>query len=274
MLNVTSLTAYNFILLDIMMLMYTDPKTKLILKIYENPKLNVPIMIFGVPDSGNVAKLVVEHLISELNAKPFLDIYSYGFPPQVVIRKNRTLELVKATMYYSKSKKDLILFTCDEQPAIPESAYIICEKVMSIAKSLGVKKVYAIGATITGTFTANPKVYATVNKDYLIREVLSEDVEIMNQGSITWMNGLIVGIARQLDIDGIFLSAETSGFIIDAKAAKVVLKKLLNMINVKVNLAKLDRRIKETNEILSEDSVRKNLQELGARIEPRTEFYK
>ena len=43
----------------------------------------------------------------------------------------------------------------------------------------------------------------------------------MDAGSITGMNGLIIGIAKLRGMQGACLLGETSGYVVDAKASKI-----------------------------------------------------
>ncbi|HUV25030.1 MAG TPA: PAC2 family protein, partial [Methanomassiliicoccales archaeon] len=52
---------------------------------YEEPELVEPILIEGLPGVGNVGKLAAEHLLDQIDAVKFADIYSKHFPPQVVV---------------------------------------------------------------------------------------------------------------------------------------------------------------------------------------------
>ena len=50
----------------------------------------------------------------------------------------------------------------------------------------------------------------------------------MNKGGIVaGMNGLIVGVAKLLAIEGTCLLVETSGYVVDAKASKSILECLI-----------------------------------------------
>ena len=64
------------------------------------PVLKEPILIEGLPGIGNVGKLAVEHLIEEIGAKKFVEIYSKDFPPQVFINTDGTIKLVNNELYY------------------------------------------------------------------------------------------------------------------------------------------------------------------------------
>ena len=72
----------------------------IIIKMVEEPKLKNPVLIEGLPGVGNVGKLAAEHLIEQLEAKKFADIYSRYFPPQVLVNDNGTIKLVNNELFY------------------------------------------------------------------------------------------------------------------------------------------------------------------------------
>jgi len=67
-----------------------DIQFKDITVVYETEDLGLeaPIMVEGLPGVGNVGKLATEHLIAEVGAKKFANIYSKYFPPQVLVEEN------------------------------------------------------------------------------------------------------------------------------------------------------------------------------------------
>jgi proteasome assembly chaperone (PAC2) family protein len=72
----------------------------------------------------------------------------------------------------------------------------------------------------------------------------------MDSGSITGMNGLVLGIAKLRNIKGVCLLGETSGYVVDGKASKAVLETLLQILNVRVDMANLDKRAKDTEMLI------------------------
>ena len=111
--------------------------------------------------SGFVGKMAVDHLIHELNPNHLADVYSTSFPPQVVIRTDGVADLMKNTIFYSKttSNNDLLLLTGDSQPADPVSEYLLAEEILQIAAKFDTKKVFTLGAYITGVFLDRGHVY-------------------------------------------------------------------------------------------------------------------
>jgi uncharacterized protein len=72
----------------------------------------------------------------------------------------------------------------------------------------------------------------------------------MDGGSITGMNGIIIGIARLRGLKGICLLGETSGYVVDAKASKAILESLLSIVGIQVDMTNLDKRAKDTEMLI------------------------
>jgi len=229
------------------------PETlKVIFNVSKMPVLEEPYLVCGLPGSGYVGKLAVEHLVQELGAKLLADVYSYSFPPQVVIRKDGIADLMKNSIYYWKGngKPDMLMLTGDAQPSTPEAEYTLVDEVLDLAGRFNTKTVFTLAAYITGVFVDKPKVYATATDASFLKEFQSQGMLTMDGGSITGMNGLIIGIAKLKNMRGMCLLAETSGYVVDAKASQAVLQSLLDMIGMNVDMKNLEKRAKDTEMLI------------------------
>lgn len=225
--------------------------TRIVVEILELPNLRNPSLVCGFPGSGYVGKLAIDHMIEELKAIPFANMFSSSFPPQVLIQSDGTADLMKNTLYYYKGKtNDLILLSGDAQPVTPESEYEMAEEIAKICDKLGVKTIYTLAAYITGTFSKTPKVYGTSTMAQIVQEFQKYDVSTMNSGSITGMNGLILGVGKRKGIVGICLLGETSGYVVDAKASKVVLEILVKMLDLKLDLGGISKKAQDTEHLV------------------------
>ena len=94
------------------------------------PNLKNPILICGFPGTGYVGKLAVEHLIEELNGKLIGEIFSYSFPPQLMIKSDGIAESIKNSIHIAKinDKRDGIFITGDAQPITPDGNYQVSDK--------------------------------------------------------------------------------------------------------------------------------------------------
>lgn len=224
---------------------------RITVEIIDMPKLKNPSLVCGLPGSGYVGKLAVDHMIDELKGIPFANIFSSSFPPQVLIQPDGTADLMKNTLYYCKSKsQDLVLLSGDAQPVTPESEYEMADEITKICEKLGVKTIYTLAAYITGTFSKTPKVHGSSTSPQIIKEFPKHGIFSMTGGSITGMNGLIIGVGKRRGITGVCLLGETSGYVVDAKASKAVLETLGKMLDLKLDLASISKKAQDTEQLI------------------------
>ncbi len=224
---------------------------KISIEYSSEPLLNNPKLICGLPGSGYVGKLAIDHLIDKLHAEKFADVYSSSFPPQVSIQKDGTIDLVKNSFYFSKQEtNDLVFLTGDAQPVSAQGEYALAEEIIQICKKMNIDEIFTLAAYITGKFSKTPQVYGTSTSSKVVNEFPNLGVLVLNRGNITGMNGVIVGIAKQSSIIGSCLLGETSGYVIDAKASKAVLESLCKILKITVDMSELEQRAKDTEEII------------------------
>jgi uncharacterized protein len=223
------------------------------------PELVDPILVCGLPGSALVGKVAVDHLVQELSAKQLAEVYCDGMAPQVFIQPNGTASMMRNDIYFWKNpgnmhrlKSDLIFFTADSQPVSPESEYSLSASVVEYAlKKFRSKEIITLGAYVTGNFSQNPKVYVAATDQFLIKNLVKLGCEVMKEGAITGMNGLILGVAKIMGFRGYALLGETSGYALDPKASESLVVFLEKLIGLKVDLSALEERAKEAQTALN-----------------------
>lgn len=210
-------------------------------------------LLCGFPGSGNVGKLAIEYIINELKAIHILDIYSSLFPPQIIVNEKGLCELVKNSIYVVKTKKitdnncvNLILITGDVQPNINNFEYILSKKIIDILKEFTIKKIISLAANVTGNIVEEPKIFGTCTNIDDINLLRQHDIEIIENGFVNGMNGIIIGLASLEGLKGICLLGETSGYIIDASAAHKILEKVNKLLNIDIHLENMQSMVKDT----------------------------
>src|SRR5207244_13149854 len=138
-----------------------------------------------------------------------------------------------------------VLYTEDAQPILPEGAFRLSEAVVKLAEKLGVETVVTVGAFITGKIAEHPQVYGAASELVLVKELEVLGVKIIDRDAITWMNGLIPGIAKGRNLKSLFLSGETSGFMIDPRAAMIILRVLVKNLGLQIDMTELEGQAKE-----------------------------
>ena len=136
--------------------------------------------------------------------------------------------------------------------------YEIVEKIIDFCAELGVKKMFTLGGFATGEIeeTKEIDVLGAVNDAKLVKQYGDAGVNFTDTasriGMIVGATGLLIGMAKQRNMDGVCLMGETTGFPIltDPRAAEKVLKSLIKMLKLNVDLGALDKRVKEMEEFL------------------------
>jgi len=226
------------------------------IKTIENVDLNEPILIEALPGIGHVGKLVAEHMIHELNAIKFAELYSPAFPPQVFVDENGIIEPMKNEFYYLKShgedKKDYIILVGNTQGLSPEGQYEICSTIIDFVGEHGVKQIYTLGGLGTGQPVEKPKVFGAATTTELADMLKDHNVSLRTaDGGIIGASGLILGLGMSKDMMGVCLMGETPGYFIDAEASKAVLTVLQKILNIELDVVKLEERAEETRKMIS-----------------------
>jgi hypothetical protein len=220
--------------------------------------LRNPILIEGLPGIGHVGKLVADHLVKELRAERIVDIYSYYFPPQVMVEEDGTIRMPKNEIYAHKSNTelpDLMILVGDFQSISSEGHFELVNAYIDIAKKFGVKRIYTLGGYGVGRLVEEPYVLGAANSSKLVEELKAYGVRFERGepgGGIIGASGLLLGVSQLEGIEAACLMGATSGYMVDPKSAKAVLDVLMKMLNLKVSIEALEERAKEMEKLIAQ----------------------
>ncbi len=222
----------------------------------KKPNLKSPILVEGLPGIGNVGKIAVEHLIDNVKAVKFAEVYSKDFPPQVFINTDGTIKLVNNEFYYWKAKKrnqhDLLLLTGDYQGLSSQGQYELVETILDVAENLGVKEMYTLGGYGLGHEIEKREVLCATTHKHLVKTMKKYGAVFKKNepgGGIVGASGLLLGLGGLRGIQGTCFMGETPGYLVDPKSAKAVLKILAKILNIDVDFSALEKKAKEIEHI-------------------------
>jgi uncharacterized protein (TIGR00162 family) len=251
-----------------------DKMEDVVIRYLEKPKIKEPVFIEGLPGVGNVGKLAAEHLVDELHAKKFAEIYSKYFPPQVLVGNGGLIKLVNNELYYSKAKNkeqnDLIILVGDYQGLSPEGQYELSDAILKVLHDYNVKRIFTLGGYSLGKVVAEPKVLGAATNKALVKEIKKSGVKFLEGAlgdSILGASGLFLGLGKFYDIDSVCLMGETSGYFVDPKSARAVLHVLTKILNLKINFEELEVKAQQIDQITSKlkeaEKVKPKREDLG-----------
>ncbi len=236
------------------------------IKVLEKPKLKKPVFVEGLPGIGNVGRIAAGYLISELKMKKFAELYSQHFLPIVLLHEDSVASILKCEFYYS-AKENLIVLTGDTQSISPEGHYDVCDKILDFIEKMEVKEIIALGGFAEQEAVAEPKVIGAVNDKSLLKKYEKYDIDFGKEhtvGTIVGASGLLLGLGKIRGMNGLCLMGETIGLplVTDPKAADRVLQVISKILDIKLDLSKLEKTIKEMEEkIMKTEKIHKDILE-------------
>lgn len=227
---------------------------KTYINMIEEVDLKEPIFIEALPGIGHVGKLVAEHIIHELDAKKFAELYSPSFPPQVFVNEDGTIEPMKNEFYAlnGENGQDYLILVGNTQGLSPEGQYEICGIILDFVEKYNAKQMYTLGGLGTGQPTEKSKVFGAATTPEIAETLKEHNVTLRSaDGGIIGASGLLLGMGMIRGLDGACLMGETPGYFIDAEASKAVLTVLLQILGIEVDIVKLEERAEETRKMIS-----------------------
>src|SRR5438309_11776765 len=178
------------------------------LKIHTLPKLKNPSMIAALPAMGNVAGIGMDLLVKKLKAKLFAEIYPF-WPPAVSYEKGLIQYNQSSYKFHYCKKENLVIFSGEFNPSDPRRLYELCYEVVNMAKKLKVNTLYSIGAALRPPHPTEPKLFGITSSPKLVNLIKKQKIELLNgKGQITGFNGLVLGIAKEKNLESICILME------------------------------------------------------------------
>jgi proteasome assembly chaperone (PAC2) family protein len=267
------------------------------IKLYKEPELEKPDMIACWPGIGNVGLISVDTLRGQIQAEELGEIepWDFFYPRKVIIKAGvlEDLRFSRNKFYYKKlAKKDLIFFIAHEQPteggrmyAEGRKAYQMANLVLDVAERFGCQRVYTSGAAVAFTHhELKSRVRVVSSSQDLLKEVknctntiLMDEAEGKgNRGSITGLNGLLLGQAQKRGFEAICLMGEVPDYLSGApfpypRASKSVLEVLSSLLGIEVDYSAVDEMVLRVDDFIG-DNYQKLPSEIKDRIEQRKLF--
>ena len=263
----------------------------------KEPELHEPDMIVGWPGIGNIGWITVDTIRQAVEAEELGEIepWEYFYPTKVIIRGSVLTELeFPANKFYYKrlANRDLLFFIGEEQPATRDSIYAegegafeMANMVLDVAEKFGCRRVITSGAAVAiAHHTVKPRVWAVANRKELLPELQSYQNTILmsqaegrgSEGSITGLNGLLIGAAARRNLSGICLMGEIPDYLSRVpipypKASQSLLEVFSSLLNLNLKSGLLNDTIVQMDAIIA-NVYAQFPQEIRDRLEQRTKL--
>ncbi|MFB5630931.1 MAG: PAC2 family protein [Nitrosopumilaceae archaeon] len=209
-------------------------------------KLKDIILISSLPDMGKVGGLVTQHLSKKLQAKKAAQLF-LADKPWINIKEGLINLPTDEYFLAVDEKNSIVIFTGENQPQEPGTVFKIANKVIDTVSQMGnIKMVISAGGYLPSEVGKGNEVYGVATNSSSMNLLKINNVKPLSAEvkSITWFNGIILGITKSKEIDGIGLFGE----IVDTespqyKAASNILKVIGKILKIEIETKELDDKI-------------------------------
>lgn len=220
----------------------------------------------SLPDMGRVGGLVSSFLSQHLKMEQVAEITSSDKPwVSYADGVVKTASDVYKISYDRRHK--LMVFTGESQPQDPGELYRLCNMLLDYVKSIGkVTRLYGAGGYLREQVTGAPRVCGVVNRSELKKALTKAGIDLIGNeiSSITWFNGVILGLATERAIDAIGLFGEIAETTVPQPlAAKSIISAFAKMEGIPIDTKPLDRQYES---ILEEIQKKKEPSKFGPGI--------
>jgi proteasome assembly chaperone (PAC2) family protein len=225
------------------------------------PHLNDPWLIAAWPGMGAVAisagyylmaKLGM-HLLAEFPAREFFDLEHVEVKDGIVL----TARLPRSRLFLwndPQNKHDLIVFIGEAQPPAKGGAF--CSQLIGRASRLGVQRVFTFAAMATQMRPEHDsRVFGAAIDQESLEDFKKLDVHPMEEGRISGLNGVLLGVAADKGLRGGCLLGEIPHVFSQfpfPKASLAVLKAFTSMAGIALDFKELHAQSRQVEKGLGD----------------------
>lgn len=223
--------------------------------------LNTPLLVAVWPGMGHVAisagyylmaKLGM-HLLAEFSARELFDVEHVEVKSGLI----RTGRLPRSRLFVwndPQRKHDIIVFIGEAQP--PSGKYAFCRRLIEYARELGVERVFTFAAMATQMHPEHDsRVFGAATDEESLAELTRLELELLEDGHIGGLNGILLGAAAEMGLRGTCLLGEMPHIFAQLpfpKASLAVLKVFTMIVDIDIDTSELSAQAQAVEEKLGE----------------------
>lgn len=224
-------------------------------------RLNKPWLVAVWPGMGHVAisagyylmaKLEM-HLMAEFSAHELFDVDHVEVKDGLI----RTGRLPRSRLFVwtaPQEKHDIIVFIGEAQP--PSGKYTFCRRLIDFARELGVERVFTFAAMATQMHPVREsRVFGAATDEVGISELKNLELELLEDGYISGLNGILLGNAAEMGMRGACLLGEMPHVFAQLpfpKASLAVLKVFTMIAGIEIDSGELAEQAQAVDEQLGD----------------------
>jgi len=216
-------------------------------------ELRDPWLVAVWPGMGSVALLAGTYLLQRLGTQRVGELNSRDFfEVQNVEVKNglATVGRLPRSLFFEwkdpAGRHDLLIFAGEAQPTT--GGYALCQRLLDYAIGRGVKRFFTFAAMATQLHPGTkPRVFAVATDPASLNQIARTDVEKLEEGQISGLNGLLLAAGADRGLRGVCLLGELPFFAVgvpNPRAAQAVLERFTELADIQIDFSELEEQAK------------------------------
>jgi proteasome assembly chaperone (PAC2) family protein len=227
----------------------------------EPVKLTHPWLVAVWPGMGGVAlsagyyllaKLGM-HVLAEYEARELFDV-NHVEVKEGIIQPGRWPANRLFVWTDPQHKHDLVVFLGEEQP--PMGKYPFCRKLLDYARELGIERVFTFAAMATQMHPEHrSRVFGAATDTASLEELKRLELEILQDGHIGGLNGVLLGAAAEAGLRGACLLGEMPHIFAQVpcpKASLAILEVFTTITGIELDFTALKEQVRAVDRQLGE----------------------
>lgn len=222
-------------------------------------KLHDPWLVAAWPGMGNVAVGAGSYLVAKLGAKLVHEIPPHNFfnVQHVDVKQGvaKVGRLPRSSFFMWKNPEethDLLIFLGEAQPA--HDGYAFCHRLLDFAQQYDVKRIFTFAAMATQLHPSHdPRVFGVATNETVLQNLSNLEVEILKEGQISGLNGVLLAAGAERNIPGICLMGEIPFFaagVPNLKASGAILNIFNALANITLDFTELDSQAEQFDDVI------------------------
>lgn len=221
---------------------------------------NPPLLVAVWPGMGQVALSAGFYLLVKLQMQELAEFPARElFDQEYVQVKNGLIHsppLPRSRLYLWQDpagKQDIVVFIGEAQPTGKEA---LCRKLIEFAKTKGIERIFTFASMATNMHPdERARVFGAATDKQGLDELRALDLQILQDGQIGGLNGLLLGVGIEYGLRGICLLGEIPHIFANLpcpKASLAVLEVFSTISGLRIDLSELFEHSKAMDQKLGE----------------------
>jgi proteasome assembly chaperone (PAC2) family protein len=228
------------------------------IRLHFDIKLREPILLAGWPGMGNVGVGAVDYLRRHLKAQEFgeIDMHEHFTPEAIVVEQGiAKLPEVPGNAFAFSRSPDLIFFVSEAQVSGP-GALALTNLMVDLAEQFEVRRIYTCAAfAMPIGYRERTRVLGVATDEQLRDSLVPHGAEILPQGMISGLNGLLLGVAGARGIGAACLLATIPQYAMslpNPRGSRALVEALGSLLGVATDLSDFEAPVRQMDAVMSQ----------------------